>query len=88
MRKPRYIWAGLLLAAAVVLLLIARPSEPWRHTPDGNPDPLAMVQDVIAREYIGDVDLRRLQRRAIEAMVAQLDDPYTQYIPPEHTRWI
>ena len=86
MRKPRYIWAGLLLAAAVVLLLIARPSDPWRHTPDGKPDPLAMVQDVIAREYIGEVDLPRLQRRAIEAMVAQLDDPYTQYIPPEQAR--
>lgn len=86
MRKPRYIWAGLLLAAAVVLLLIARPSEPWRHTPDGKPDPLAMVQDVIAREYIEEVDLSQLQRRAIEAMVAQLDDPYTQYIPPEQAK--
>ncbi len=49
-------------------------------------DPIIDVRKLIEERYVDEVDEKKLQDGAIAGMVEALNDPYTVYVPAEHTK--
>lgn len=49
-------------------------------------DPIIDVRKLIEERYVDAVDEKKLQDGAIAGMVEALNDPYTVYVPAEHTK--
>jgi carboxyl-terminal processing protease len=48
-------------------------------------DPIVDVRRILIDRYVEQPDEEVMQQAMIEAMIATLDDPYTQYVPPSDT---
>jgi carboxyl-terminal processing protease len=48
-------------------------------------DPIVDVRRILIDRYVEQPDEESMQQAMIEAMIATLDDPYTQYVPPADT---
>ena len=46
--------------------------------------PLVEIHRQVLDNYVDPVDDGALKQKAIEGMLGALDDPYTDYIPPDH----
>jgi carboxyl-terminal processing protease len=45
-------------------------------------DPIIEVRTVLLNNFVREPDEKAMQRAMIDGMIASLDDPYTQYVPP------
>lgn len=68
-----------ILGVAVVgsTIVVARDGDAYDFM-----DPIIEVQNLIARKFQGEVDLKKLQEGAITGMLESLEDPYSIYVPP------
>lgn len=76
--------ANLALVAAMAVLLVTFRST-WAR-PISALDQIKLLTDLryeLATEYVDEPDQEKLVQGAINGMIESLDDPYTQYFPPE-----
>lgn len=80
MSGQTYFRAGLIsiLALAVVGSTLALSSSDRRLALF---DPLIDIEYLLSSEYVEELDYERIQRGAIDGMLATLNDPYTVYVP-------
>lgn len=86
MPKRNLIWlAAVALAALAVLALTRSPRHIIYDAPRADSDPLAEACRTIRDRYLYPIEDDRLRRKAVEAMIAQLDE-YSTYVPPERAQ--
>jgi len=81
--------------AAAVAPQAAEPSAPEPPARPASPDdayrwfdPIIDLRALVAGSFVDDPDTTAMQRAAMAAMVAALDDPYSTYLAPEEERWL
>ena len=83
MPKRNIIWIAAIIVAALVIVWVARRSEP--SAVEITPPRLQPVVDtyrLIEDEYYGPLEWRKLNRGTIRGMISALDE-FSSYIPPE-----
>ena len=81
--------------AAAVAPQAAEPPAPEPPARPASPDdayrwfdPIIDLRALVAGSFVDDPDTTAMQRAAMAAMVAALDDPYSTYLAPEEERWL
>ena len=81
--------------AAAVAPQAAEPSAPEPPARPASPDdayrwfdPIIDLRALVAGSFVDDPDAAAMQRAAMAAMVAALNDPYSTYLAPEEERWL
>jgi carboxyl-terminal processing protease len=81
--------------AAAMATQAAEPSAPGPPARPASPDdayrwfdPIIDLRALVAGSFVDDPDAAAMQRAAMAAMVAALNDPYSTYLGPEEERWL
>jgi carboxyl-terminal processing protease len=82
----RFLAPTLLLVLFAALLVQLPMAIAGRTTVYELFDPIVEVRRILVDRYVREPDEKQMQRAMIDVMIDQLDDPYTQYIPPAAER--
>ena len=87
MRKSTPIWLTIAIAliAFVAGFIIDRHVLNSAERPDGDDPKVKAILDLVAQEYVDDVDLDSLMERNIPLILRGLD-PHTSYFEPQYSR--
>ena len=83
MRMKRILAPTLLVALAAVLLVQLPLAIAERSSAYELFDPIIDIRRILIDRYVDEVEEDDMQRAMIDSMISVLDDPYTEYVPPE-----
>ena len=80
----RNLLAAALLGAVLVTLAVRLPMAAAQRAGDyAFFDPIVDVQHLVRKHFYKETESEDLQLGAINGMIEALEDPYTEYIPPQ-----